>query len=537
MKGNKKIWSLLVSLSLLVFLAACSGNSSSSTEGNENSNGKSEEGQPKGGVAIYGYHDDIMTFWDPSDSYSNEIVAMNNMYETLLRYDSKTETFKNILAESYEVSDDGLTWTFKLREGVKFHTGNEMTAESAKASFERTIERGKGAAFIWDPVKEINVKDTYTLEFVLSYPAALDTIVSSGYAAFVFDVKAAEENGGEDWFNEGNSAGSGPYMPEKWERGSQLILTAFNEYWAGWKAENYQKVAFKTIPEANTRLQMAQAGELQYISQMPNELIKSLKDSENLTIAETESFQQLVMQFNTEKEPLNNPKVRQALGYAIPYESIIKEILGDSATQSFGNIPKGLWGHSGDLPQFEYNLDKAKALLKEAGVDSKKLTLTYLSGDEDERQIAELMKIELAKIGFDLEIKGMLWEAQWDLAKSSNPADRQDILFMYWWPDYADPYSFMKNLYGSEEEVVFNLAYFKNEQYDKLVDEAQKIAGVDRDKAIELYKQAQQILFDEAPGISLYDKKYVRVLDNSLGGYEDNPAYPNVVFSHDTFKK
>lgn len=534
MPGKNKRLIGLFALCFILLLAACSNNSKTA---NSQTGGKASKGQPNGGVAVYGAHDDVMTFWDPSDSYSNEIIAMNNMYETLLRYDAKTGEFKKVLADSYQVSKDGLTWTFKLKEGVKFHTGTELTAEAAKASIERTIKRGKGAAFIWSPVKAINVKDKYTLEFVLSYPAALDTIVSSGYAAFIFDAKTAEEKGGEKWFNEGNSAGTGSYMPEKWEKGSQLILTAFNDYWGGWKTNNYQKVVFKTIPDANSRLQMAKGGELQFVAQLPNELIKSLSGDSKVSIAETESFQQLVTLFNTEKAPLNNPKVREALAYAIPYDSITNDILGKTATQSHGSIPKGLWGYSEQLPQYKYNLEKANELLKEAGVNGGKLTLTYLSGDEDERQIGELMKVELKKIGFDLDLKGMLWDAQWDLSKSSRPENRQDILLMYWWPDYADPYSFMKNLYGSEDKINFNLAYYKNQQYDKLIEEAQKTSGIDRNKAIGFYKQAQEILVKDAPGISLYDKKYVRVVNNSFGGYVDNPAYPNVVFFHDTFKK
>ncbi|WP_174727036.1 ABC transporter substrate-binding protein [Mesobacillus harenae] len=531
MNTKHKPWYAIVLVSLFLLLSACS-NDKPAKEADT-----AAEGQPAGGIAVYGSHDDIMTFWDPSDSYSNEIIAMNNMYETLLRYDTKDESFKNILAETYNVSDDGLTWTFTLRKDVKFHTGNDLTAEAAKASIERTIERGKGAAFIWDPVEEINAKDTHTLEFKLSYPAALDTIVSSGYAAFIFDAAAAEENGGEEWFNEGNSAGTGPYSPEKWDRGSQLILDSFDEYWGEWEADQYQKVVFKTIQEANTRLQMAKGGELQFVSQLPNELIKSVEEADGVSVHETESFQQLVMMFNTEAGPLKDSKVRQALAYAIPYDNIIQDVLGNTATQSFGSIPAGLWGHDSSLHQYNQDLDKAKQLLEEAGVDGGELTLTYVSSDEEERQIAELLKIELAKIGFELELKGMLWDAQWDMSKATNPEERQDILLMYWWPDYADPYSFMKNLYASEDEIVFNLAYYKNEQYDQLVDEAQEVAGVDRDKAIELYKQAQQILVEEVPGLSLYDRKYIRVINDSFGGYEDNPAYPNVVFFHDTYKK
>lgn len=532
MKKSKYFYLVIATICSFLLLAACSGNQKTNTASTA-----AKVGKPQGGIATYGSHEDVMTFWDPSDSYSNEIIAMNNMYETLLRYNPKTQDFEKVLAEDYNVSKDGLTWTFKLRQGVKFQTGNELTADAAKASIERTMQRGKGAAFIWDSVKEIKAVDKYTLEFDLKYPAALDTVVSSGYAAYIFDAKYAEEKGGEKWFNEGHAAGTGPYMPEKWERGSQFILTAFDQYWGKWKTNNYQKVVFKTIPEANTRLQMAKGGQLQFVDQLPNELIKSVEGEKNVSVVKTNSFQQLVMQLNTQKAPLNNPKVRQAIAYAIPYDKIIKDVLGGMAEQSHGNVPKGLWGYDESLTQYHQDLDKAKQLLQEAGVNGGKLTLTYASADEEQRQIAELYKIELAKIGFNVEVKGMTWDAQWDLSKSSDAKNRQDIFFMYWWPDYADPYSFMKNLYGSEKEIVFNLAYYNNPKYDALITDAQQVAGVNRDKAIADYKQAQQILVDDVPGVSLYDRQYVRVIDNSFGGYVDNPAYPNVVFFHNTFKK
>lgn len=535
MRKRKSLLSLIGLLTaVLLILSACG---SGSDESGGDGGGETDGEGPQGGIATYGAHNDIMLFWDPSDSYSNEIIAMNNMYETLLRYNPETEDFTNVLAEDYEVSDDGLTWTFTLREGVKFHTGNEMTAESAKLSIERTMERGKGAAFIWDAVEEINTPDTYTLEFVLSYPAALDTVVASGYAAFIFDAEYAEDNGGEDWFNEGNSAGTGPYMPEKWERGDQLITTAFEDYWGGWEAENFQKVVFKHIPEANTRMQMVKGDELDFVELLPTEIIQSLEDEPSVEVVETESFQQLTALFNTEKEPLNDPKVRQALAYAIPYDEIINDIMRNTATQSVGNLPFGLWGHDDSIHQYTYDIDKAQELLDEASVDGGELTLTYASGDENERQIAELLKIEFGKLGFDVQLEGMLWEAQWDLARSTNPDDRQDILFMYWWPDYADPYSFMQNLYGSEDEIVFNLTYYSNEDYDQLIEEAQETSGLDRDKSIELYKEAQEILAEDVPGLSIYDMKYTRVISEDFEGYVDNPAYPNVVFFYDTFRE
>lgn len=525
---------------LIAILAACSSQKSAENQNNGQAAPKQTEqaagGEPKGGIAIYGYHDEVMTFWDPSDSYSNEIVAMNNMYETLLRYNPKNNSFENVLAEKYTVSPDGLTWTFDLRKGVTFHTGAKMTAESVKKSIERTIKRGKGAAFIWDSVDKINVIDDDTVEFKLKYAAPLDTVVSSGYAAFIFDADALEKNG-DDWINQGHDVGTGPYTVQKWTKGSELILTYYPQYWKGWEEKNFQKVVFKTVPEANTRQQMLEAGKMDYTNQMPIESIDAMSGKPGIAVEVTDSFQQLVMQLNTAKAPFNNPKVRKALAYAIPYDTIINDILSKTGSQSHGSIPKGLWGYDETLKQYKYDPEKAKALLKEAGVTGGKLTLTYLSGDEFERRIAELLKVELAKIGFDLEVKGMLWEAQWDMAKAKDPAKRQDILLMYWWADYADPYSFMKNLYASENDIVFNLSYYKNPAYDKLVEEAKKVSGVDRNKAISLYRQAQEILIEDVPGISLYDVKYVRVFRENLKGFVDNPAYPNVVFFYDTYRE
>ena len=145
------------------------------------------EGQPK--IAFYAFNSEPILDWDPSVEYSNGIVVLNNVYETLLRYEPLSKEVIPVLATEYTKSDDGLTWTFKIREGVKFHNGDDLTAEDVKASIDRTIALGQGAAFVWDPVEEIVIKDDYTVDFKLKYPAPLDLIASSGYAAFIMPPK------------------------------------------------------------------------------------------------------------------------------------------------------------------------------------------------------------------------------------------------------------------------------------------------------------------------------------------------------------
>lgn len=534
---RKNILRTVTILLLIVFtVSGCGGAANSSNTGDKNNTTTNNSAND---VAIYAINIEPMVFWDPSDSYSNEIIVLQNMYETLLKYDPDSDKIIPVLAESYTKSDDGLKWTFKIRQGVKFHDGNELDAQSVKDSIDRTIKRGKGASFIWDPVKEITVKDKYTVEFDLKYAAPLDLIASGSYAAYIFDAKAAEENG-DDWFGQGHDLGTGPYTIKEWKQGDSVLLTKFNDYWQGWDGKHVSNVLFKVVPESSTARQMLESSQLDFVGfALPVEDIEEMKKNVNIEIAMHPSFENLIAFYNTQKAPLDNELVRKAISYTIPYDNIVSYVKGGYATKGSGPIPKGMWGHRDDLGIYDYNLDKAKELLAQAGYPDGgfKLQITVNSGDESERKVAELWKAELAKVGVDLEIQIMPWDAQWALAKSTKPTDRQDILVMYWWPDICDPYSWLKSLFYSENEIVFNMSYFSDPEYDKLVDEAHVISGVDRDKAAELYGKAQEILVNKAIAINIYDGMNVWAKSTALKGYKDNPAYPRVVFFYDTYKE
>jgi len=234
---------------------------------------------------------------------------------------------------------------------------------------------------------------------------------------------------------------------------------------------------------------------------------------------------------NTVKPPLDNKLVRQALSYSFPYEQFIQGVMGERATQSYGPVPVGMWGQSKDVPQYQYDLEKAKALLTEAGYPDGgfKLLMTFATGDQDEQQVGELWKAELAKLGIELEIQGLNWEAQWDLGKS-DPQKAQDIFVMYWWPDLISPYSFLRSMFHSEDETLFNLAYYKNPQFDELIDQANEISGSDREKATQMFIEAQKMLVDDAVSLFFYDLANIHIARADVKGFVDNPAYPHVVF-------
>lgn len=488
-------------------------------------------------VAIYAYTSTPVTDWDPAVEYSDGIITLNNVYETLVRYDTAAKKIVPVLATSWEASDDGKTWTFHLREGVKFHDGSVMDAEAVKFSIDRTMELGQGGAFIWDAVESVEAADADTVVITTKYSAPIDLIASSGYAAFVVSPKAATANP-KSWFTEGHEAGTGPYMLESYKMGQEVVLTAFSDYWGGWKPEQFDKVLIKKVSETATKRQLVEQGECDVTMDLPAEDIKALDGNPNVQVYDSPSYNQLYFCFDTKAKPLDNKYIRQALSYAFPYENCVKYAAGGFAKQSRGAIPATLWGHGDQLLQYTFDPEKAKELLAKGGYPDGgfKLLLTYLSGDEVEKKCAELYKSELAKLGIELEIRGMPWESMWELGKSTNPDKRQDIFTTYWWPDYTDPFSYMYNLFHTEDEPYFNLSYWSSAKYDQLITKANEQTATDREAAETTYIEAQQILVEEAPAVFALDTNAVFVANKTFKGFSANPAYPRVVFFYDTHR-
>jgi peptide/nickel transport system substrate-binding protein len=486
---------------------------------------------PRSKVFVYA-HPTTFPDLNPATSYSNDLVVMANCYEGLTFYNppGSTELLAPKLAESWESNPETTEWTFKLREGVKFHDGEPFNAQAVKYSIEKTRELGVGAAYIWDPVEEIEVVDDYTIKFKLSYAAPLDLITSANYAAWIFSPKSYDEKGA-DWFNEGHCAGTGPYTIESYERGARLVMGRFADYWGGWKEGQFEKVVFELIEDPVVLQQKIESGEADFTYQVAPDNLPALKNNPDLVVYSNPSFQNLVGLLNTVKPPLDNELVRQALSYSFPYDQFIQGVMGDRATQAYGPVPAGMWGHSKDLPQYTYDLEKAKALLTEAGYPDGgfKLLMTFATGDQDEQQVGELWKAELAKLGIDLEVQGLNWEAQWDLGKS-DPQKAQDIFVMYWWPDLISPYSFLRSMFHSEDETLFNLGYYKNPDFDAMINQANEISGSDREKATQMFIDAQKTLIDDAASMFFYDLSNNHIAQKSVQGFVDNPAYPHVVF-------
>ncbi len=476
-----------------------------------------------------------ITTWDPIKSFSTEALYLANLYEPLLWVNppSAAEQFTPALATSWESSPDGLTWTFNLRDGVTFHDGEPLTADAVVKSIEAAKERA-GASFIWGPLETITATDPLTVTMTLSYAAPMDLVASSLYGAWIVSPKALDAAAADEaYFEAGIDAGTGPYTIESYTPDKEVLLQLYDGYWGATDgAVHYDKVLVSITPEAVTQQQMFDGGQVDLALSLPLENIDQYKTNPDYDFIEEPSFFNYVGYFNVNNKPLDDVRVRQALSYAIPYADIVTIGAQGYGTQSRGPVPAGVFPYSDEVPQYQQDLDKARQLLKDAGHDGGgfKLELTYASENQNEARFAPLIKEAYASIGVDVTLTPMLFDQQWARSKGE-PKDRQDMFLVLYWPTYSDAGSDnLWSLFHSSENPFFNLSYWKNAEYDKLVDEAGALTATQRDAAQAKCVEAMKLLVDQAPGLFFYDTKFVTAIPKTLAGFQYNLNYPFAAF-------
>jgi peptide/nickel transport system substrate-binding protein len=521
-------WLTVAATVPILTLAACSGSSSPPSTSSQ---------QPASQVFTYDTTAEVMVDgWDPATEYSDGIIAMSEMYETLTRYDAATKTIEPLLATSWSASADGKTWTFHLRHGVYFHTGRLMTAQAAKAAIQRTVKLGGGASYVWGAVTSMDTPDQYTLVLHQKYPSPLALEASADYSAYIYDTQA--QGGGSkltSWLNAAHDAGTGPYTVQAYHKGQELelTLTKFGRYWGGWAGTHFTKVVFRVVPQDSTAAQLLRSGQVSFIEQISPSLWSSFKGDSGIKLVQAASWQNLLAQFNV--KALSLP-VRQAISYAIDYNGILAALRGAGVASS-GLVPPGMFGHSGDLPVYSHDKAKAAALLGQAGYGPGKkalnLSLTYTQGDSNEQVVATIMKSDLAALNVNLSVQALAWPTQWAKGKSSDAAKRQDIFMEYWWPDYPDPYSWFQGLLESESPPYYNLSYYSNPSLDKQIGQIEQLVATNKGAATQEYRNMQVTVMQQAPLVPVYDDNYQYAMLSGISGLKVNPAYPNVVFVHD----
>ncbi|WP_251553703.1 ABC transporter substrate-binding protein [Neobacillus muris] len=518
-----------MSLLLIVMLAltGCNKyNQESSGEGNTSeNNGTNASAKPSDpNVFNFATNQDIPHL-DPHGTSANTSFRVTYMlYDRLVTYDGTDTEVKPQLAEKWDISDDGLTYTFYLNKEAKFHDGTPVTAEAVKYSFTRAIDVGKSAAGQFKGVinkDSFEIVDDHTIKIKLEQPFAPFIKTLGTVFGNIVNPKLAEHHGddlGESYIAD-KDMGSGPYVLESWDRGQKLVLKANEDYWG--TSPTMKTVNIQIVNEPSTARLMLEKGEIDLIddTMLSPDVMKQMEDTEGIEIVKSPGYAIDDIAINMEKEPLDNVKVRQALAYAVNYDSINKDILLDAGKRVGGIIPEGMFGYNPDVKLYDFDLEKAKALLKEAGYEKGfDLELLISENNEVRKNIAVMMQSDLKQIGINLNIKTLAWPTFLETVTSGG----HQLALASWTPDYPDPdYNLWYFAHSSSKGPGFNLAYFDNKNVDQLLEEGRKT--VDENRREEIYKEIQTIMNDEVPYI-FPSQRLVEVAKREwVKGFEINP--------------
>ncbi|AYD04431.1 ABC transporter substrate-binding protein [Neorhizobium sp. NCHU2750] len=465
------------------------------------------------GVLTIGRREDSTTF-DPIKSAQNvDNWVFSNVFDVLIRVDSTGTKLEPGLAESWTISDDGLTYTFKIRD-AKFSDGSPITAEDAAFSLLR-IRDNPGS--LWsDSYKIVDTAvatDPKTLTVKLTHPSAPFLSQLALPNVSVLSKKAVEA--GEDAFAEHPTASSGAFTVKEWRRGDRVILEKNPNFWQADRVK-LDGVEWISVPDDNTRMLDVQAGQLDTAIFVPFSRVEELKKDPNLNVLTDTSTREDHLLINHQHGALAKKEVRQALDMAIDKKSIVDAVTFGIGTVANSYIPKGSLYHYDANYQYPYDPEKAKAMLAEAGASG--LTLNYVvnAGNEVDEQIAVLLQQQLAKAGVTANLQKVDPSQSWNMLVDGD----YDISVMYWTNDILDPDQKTTFVLGDDSNMNYMTRY-KNEKVKDLVAAAR--LELDPKKREAMYIEIQKLAKDDVHWIDLYYSPYINVARKNIENFHQNP--------------
>ncbi len=436
-------------------------------------------------------------------------ASSHTVYNQLAEFETGTTNVVPGLAESWEVGEDGKSFTFKLRPGVKFHSNDQFTpsrdmnADDVIYSFERQNGEGSWEYFnamsMPDLIESIEKVDDMTVRFNLTRAEApfianmamdFASIVSKEYA------DAMEEAGTPEMLNQ-RPIGTGPFVFEDYQTDAVIRYSKNQDYWQDGlpKVDN---LVFAITPDASVRLQRLQAGEC-HVMPYPNPAdIDSIRANTDLELLDQEGLNVGYLAYNTQQAPFDNPKVRKALNMAIDKRAIIDVIFQGQAEQAKNPIPPTMWSYNDAIEDDGYDPEAARAMLEEEGVTDLSMKVWAMPVQRpynpNARRMAELIQEDFSEVGVDVEIVSYEWGEYLERSKAT---DRDGAVLLGWTGDNGDPDNFLAVLLGCDAVGGSNRAQWCNEEFDSIVQEAKTIN--DQSERAKMYEEAQRIFKDQAP--------------------------------------
>lgn len=466
------------------------------------------------------------------------VASSQVLYNRLINFDPVKNTPVPSLATEWKISPDGLTYTFTLRQGVKFNSNKffkptrDFNADDVLFSVLRQkeanhpyhqVSQGSYEYFhdvgLDKLIKDVKKLDDYHVQFVLNEPNAafladwgmdFASILSAEYADAMLK-KGTPENV-DNW-----PIGTGPYALQQYKVDSLIRYIANPNYWDG--AVPTKHLIFSITPNVQTRLAKLETNECQIIPAPSPVQFDEISKNKDLTLHKVDALNVGYLAFNTGKKPFDNVLVRQALNYATDKQAIVKAVFLDSGTVAKSPIPPNMLGFDKNLKDYDYNPEKAKSLLKQAGLD-KGFEATLWSMpvqrpyNPNSRRIAEMIQSDWAKVG----VKAKIVTYEWGEYLSGMRKGEHDTALFGWMSDNGDPDNFAGTLLGCGSiQTGSNAARWCNKAYDGLVKKA--LLESSPAKRAALYGQAQEIYYQQAPWIALANGKTFYATRSNVTGY------------------
>lgn len=441
--------------------------------------------------------------WDPTVSTAQEIarVVYGNVYEGLVRIDREGEIVP-ALAESWEVSDDGLSWTFALKEGVTFHDGEPMTPEDVVAKFERATDPDSGHTHpeYYDAVERVAAEGN-AVTFTLSEPAS----------SLLYNLARPDSiiyRAGTEETQRSQPVGTGPFRFAAWVQGSEVRLERFEDYHG--TPAYLDAVTFRIIEDTNAQLAALQAGDLDLVAvALSPENALQLQNDPNIKVTEGSATTEITLALNNSREPLSDPRVRQAISHAVDKNAIVEGAMFGYGTV-IGSHVSPIEPYFEELNPYPYDPERARALLAEAGYEDG-LTLDFeLPPYPLERRAGEVIAQQLSEVGITANVTSVEWTT-W-LERIFTEADYQMTIIGHAEPRDLGIYGNPDYYYRYDNPEVQALL----ERIETTSDEAEQLA---------LYREVARTIADDAVNVWVFSPPYLVAAQKNLYGYwQDQPV-------------
>lgn len=461
-------------------------------------------------VLRVGYGAEVQTLDPIKTVFGADIVAQGMLYERLLKANADRSEVGPGLAEKWEISEDGLTYTFTLRDGLKFSDGSPLTAEDVAFSWNRMrFQKDTVYAAPFQPLAKIEMVDPKTVRMTLDRKftpfLTLCEIWNTGIVS-----KKVVESMGDEAFAKNPTVTSGPMKFVEWKVGDRVVMARNEHYWRD-GLPKLDGLEFIYVPDDSTRISMIQAGELDVTMGVPFARLQELKDA-GLDARAEPSSATYDMLINHSSEPFSNLKFRQAVSNGIDRKAICDAVTFGNGTPATSIMSPTLDYFDKDLPLIARDVDKAKALLAEAAVANPAFELIINAGVVDERQAAQIIQSQLAEVGITVTISeidpGQVWT---QLIEGQYQANLN-----WWYNETRDPDNALRwCVWGAGDNKSYFTRY-NNDQVNKLVDEAS--GETDPAKRGALYAQIQKIVVDEVAQVAIWHPAWSNAYSTKVSG-------------------